>query len=57
MAQNLLMLDLGMAISFSIIVIPALTGSDRINNPDEFLVINESEVALLGIPFLLKTFH
>lgn len=49
MAQNLLMLDLGFAISFSIIVLPALTGSDKVNNSDEFLHINQAEVSLLGI--------
>lgn len=47
-ANFLFMIDLGLALSFSVIVIPALTGDDRVNNPDELLHIDVSQVSWLG---------
>lgn len=42
------MFDMGLAYSFSVIAIPALTGKDPKNNPDEFLHITDDEVSWLG---------
>lgn len=48
MAKNLLMLDLGLAVSFSTIVIPALTGDDVVHNPNEYLRIDASAGIMAG---------
>lgn len=49
LAKNLLMLDLGLATSYSTIAIPALTGRDPLKNAEEFLHITEDQVSWLGM--------
>lgn len=39
---------MGLAISFSTIVIPALTGNDHLHNPDEQLHITPDEASWIG---------
>lgn len=46
--KNILLLDLGLALCFSTIVIPALTGDDKEHNPDEFLHITPEQASWLG---------
>lgn len=47
-AKNILLLDLGLALCFSTIVIPALTGDDKEHNPDEILRITPEQASWLG---------
>lgn len=48
MAKNAILLDLGMAATFSVIAIPALLDKDQTNNADEFLRIDKSQASWLG---------
>lgn len=52
MAKNLLMFDLGIAVSYSTIAIPALTGKDPVKNGYEYLRITDEQVSWLGKTFL-----
>lgn len=48
-AKNFLLLDLGLSVAFTTIVIPALTGQDKVNNPDEFLHLTPVQASWLGM--------
>lgn len=45
----MLIFELGLCISFSGIVIPALTGKSNKHNADEFIKISETQVSWLGL--------
>lgn len=47
-AQNALLYDMGLTLSYSAIVIPALTGKDPTNNANELIRITEDQVSWLG---------
>lgn len=46
--KNFLLLDLGLSIAFPTIVIPALTGLNKENNPNEFLHLIAYQASWLG---------
>lgn len=46
--KNFLLLDLGLALAFPTIVIPALTGIDEVHNPNEYLHMTPSQSSWLG---------
>lgn len=46
--KNILILDLGLSLAFPTIVIPALTGIDKIHNPNEYLMLTPSQASWLG---------
>lgn len=48
-AKNLLIFDLGMTMAFATVAIPALTGRNKVNNPDEFLHFNAEQASWLGM--------
>lgn len=47
-AKNLLLIDLGLAIAFPTIVIPALRGLQNEKNPDEFLEFSAVQASWYG---------
>lgn len=47
-AKNLLIVDLGLTMAFPSIVIPALTGLNRSQNPNEFLHMTPVQASWLG---------
>lgn len=49
--KNFLLLDLGLSIAFPTIVIPALTGLNVENNPNEFLHLLAYQASWLGLLF------
>lgn len=49
-AKNLLIVNFGLAIAFSTILIPALTGLNPALNPNETLSITPDQATWIGIP-------
>lgn len=52
-AKNLIILDIGMSIAIPSIVIPALTGLNKDNNPDEIIHLTAEQSSWLGMNDLL----
>lgn len=48
LAKNLLLFDLGLAVSFPTIVIPVLRGLQADRNPDEFLAFTDEQSSWYG---------